>query len=185
MRTGRRSSVGSSGVVRGFESHLARPDGRVVHMRNAARAHRDQDGTPRYVEGAVEDVSDEHESKDLQSLAARFQWIFHSSGLGVLLLDLHGTILDANPPFLRAFGYDLADLRGRRLTEIADGAAVDDFAREITRVASGETDLGEAQRGLKASNMGVKWAHTRIGLVRSAKGYPDHLIVVLEDLEGL
>jgi PAS domain S-box-containing protein len=46
------------GVVRGFETRLTRPDGSSVLVRNSARAHRGGDGRLRYIEGAVEEVTD-------------------------------------------------------------------------------------------------------------------------------
>lgn len=88
------------GVVRGFESELKRPDGQVVHVRNAARAHRTPSGDFRYLEGAVEDV----------------------------------------------------------------------------------TETGGGERRLKAADGTVLWARTRTGLVRSAQGHPDHMMILIEDV---
>ena len=47
-----------SGVVRRFETRLKRADGTFVRVRNTARAHRADDGSILYIEGAVEDVTD-------------------------------------------------------------------------------------------------------------------------------
>lgn len=47
------------GVVGGFESDLRRPDGRTIRVRCSARAHRSENGTTLYFEGALEDVSAE------------------------------------------------------------------------------------------------------------------------------
>jgi len=170
------------GVVRGFESELRRPDGRVVHVRSAARAHRGVDGTTLYLEGAVEDVSDQRHAKDVHGRAARFAWVFDGSGLGILLLDLTGGILDANPAFLRAFEYELADVVGRKLTELADEGDREALTEELSRVASGSEDVSEAQRRIAASDGEILWARTRTGLVRSLEGNPDHVIMLFEDV---
>lgn len=170
------------GVVRAFESDLKRPDGRVVHVRNAARSHRDENGVMLYIEGAVEDVSEEHEARDLHGRAARFEWIFQGSGLSIVLTDLHGTILDANPAFLRVFGYDRDQLRGRAIQDLADPAEHDSLADELRLVASGERDATTAERRLLAADGEILWARTRTGLVRTAKGHPDHVLVLLEDV---
>jgi PAS domain S-box-containing protein len=176
------SQLEQFGVVRGFESRLARPDGQVVRVRNAARAHRDYDGTLLYIEGAVEDVSEEHEARDLHGRAARFSWIFNGSGLAIVLLGLDGTVLDANPAFLRAFGYDLDQLKGRPLRDLADASDRDGLTEELRRVAVGTVEREEAQRRFVAADEEIIWARTRTGLVRSSKGHPDHLVVLLEDL---
>jgi PAS domain S-box-containing protein len=170
------------GVIRGFESDLKRPDGRVVRVRNAARSHRNAAGETLYIEGAVEDVSEELEARDLHGRAARFSWVFEGSGLAILLLDLAGTITDANPAFLRAFGYERDGLRGRTLADLADVGDHDALAAELRRVASGGSDVSESQRRFLASDGEILWAKTRTGLVRTAKGHPDHLLLLLEDL---
>lgn len=170
------------GVVRGFESDLERPDGRTVHVRNAARSHRDEHGVTIYIEGAVEDVSEEHEARDLHGRAARFGWIFDASGLAIVLTDLSGTILDANPAFLRAFAFQRDELRGRRLAELADAADREALAGELARVASGTADVQAAERRLVAADGAILWARTRTGLVRTAQGRPDHLLILLEDV---
>jgi PAS domain S-box-containing protein len=170
------------GVVRGFESDLTLSDGSVVWVRNAARSHRDEDGAMVYIEGAVEDVSEEHEARDLHGRAARFEYLFAGSGLAIVLTDLEGSIVDANPAFLREFGYERDRLRGRALVELADAGEADSLAEELRKVASGAKDTATAERRLLAEDGEVLWARTRTGLVRTAEGHPDHLLVLLEDV---
>lgn len=170
------------GVIRGFESDLKRPDGRVVRVRNAARSHRNAMGETLYIEGAVEDVSEEMSARDLHGRAARFSWVFEGSGLAIVLADLGGAITDANPAFLRAFGYRGDELRGRALATLTDDADQEALADELRRVASGATEVSEAQRRLRAADGALLWARTRTGLVRSSKGHPDHLLLLLEDV---
>ncbi len=170
------------GLLRGFESELKRPDGRLVRVRNAARSHRDEHGATVYIEGSVEDVSEEHEARDLHGRAARFSWIFGRSGLAIVLVDLAGTILDANPAFLRAFAYESEAILGRPIVELADAWDRDSLSSELARVASGTADTSEAERRLLATDGVVLWARTRTGLVRSANGRPDHVMILLEDV---
>ncbi len=170
------------GVVRGFEGDLRRRGGRTVHVRNTARAHRASDGSTRYIEGSVEDVTDERIAVDLHGSAARYGWIFESSGLAILLVNLSGGIRAANPAFLHAFDYELDDLVGTPLLDLADDSDRSALEDELRRVASGAEDLSEAQRRLKAVDGEVLWARTRTGLVRTMKGRPDHVIVLFEDV---
>ena len=170
------------GVVRGFESDLRRHGGSTVHVRNAARAHRARDGSTHYIEGSVEDVSDERIAADLHGGAARFGWMFESSGLAILLVNLSGGIQAANPAFLRAFDYELDDLVGKPLLGLADDNDRSALEGELRRVASGAEDTSEAQRRLKTVDGEVLWARTRTGLVRTKKGRHDHVIVLVEDV---
>jgi len=170
------------GVVRGFESQLKRPDGSTIHLRTAARAHRTPDGVTRYIEGAVEDVTEERHAKDLHARAARFAWVFEGSGLAILLLDLSGVIQDANPAFLRAFDFQSSELVGRELADFVDEGDRSALTNEVSRIASGADAVSESQRRIKAADGEVLWAQTRSGLVRTWDGHPDHIIVLFEDV---
>jgi PAS domain S-box-containing protein len=170
------------GVLRGFESRLVRPDGRIVHVRNAARTHRDGRGRSVYVEGAVEDVSEEREVRDLQGRAARFSWIFATSGLAILLVRRDGTIQDANPEFLRTFAWQRGALRGRPFLELVAPADRDAVAGELGRITSGKLDDSKAQRRLLGTDGEILWTRLRLGLVRDANGGPDHVVVLVEDV---
>lgn len=170
------------GVIRGFESDLRRPDGRIIRVRLAARSQRAEDGTTLYVEGAIEDVSEASEARDLHGRAARFHWIYEESGLATLVLDLDGKIRDANPAFLRKFGYEAGELLGRPLVDLTDDGDRDGLAAELRGVAGGGGDVHESQRRLLAADGDVLWARSRLGLVRSFMGHPDHLMMLLEDV---
>jgi len=170
------------GILRGFESELTRPDGRTVRVRTAARSHRGPQGTTLYIEGAVEDVSEELEARDLHGRAARFGWIFDHSALAIVVVDLEGAIVDANPAFLRAFAYEVDALRGKPLVDLADGWDRGSLADELARVGSGSTETSEAERRFVATDGAVLWARTRTGLVRDTNGRPDHVILLLEDV---
>lgn len=170
------------GTVRGFETELRRPDDKLVRVRTAARSHHGTDGLSAYVEGAVEDVSEEVEARDLHGRAARFDWVFEGSGLAIVILDLRGIIEDANPAFLREFGYAVDDIRGRAMAELADEADRDALASEVGRLAAGTHETSEMERRLLAVDGALLWAKTRMGLVRNAKGHPDHLLILLEDV---
>ncbi|HKJ01056.1 MAG TPA: PAS domain S-box protein, partial [Longimicrobiales bacterium] len=123
------------GVLRGFESELTRPDGGIVQTRNAARGHQHETGETAYIEGAVEDVSEESTARTLRGRAARFAWIFEASGLAILVLDLNGTVIDANAAFRRAFGYGPDDLQGRPLVDLAEARDREALADELREVA--------------------------------------------------
>ncbi len=170
------------GVVRGFESDLKRPDGRVLRVRTAARAHRSPEGETLYLEGAVEDVSDQYEARDVHGQAAGFDWIWDRSGLAILLVDLKGTVMKANPAFLREFGYGDDDLDGTPLARLTDEQDRDALGDELTRVASGRPEASEAERRMLAADGELLWARTRTGLVRDLAGRPDHLMVLFEDV---
>ena len=64
------------------------------------------------------DVTDVDRANDSHEGAEHFRAIFESSKLAILLVDLHGLVMEANPAFRRAFGYGGKDLRGRPIEEL-------------------------------------------------------------------
>jgi len=170
------------GVLRGFESEIERPGGGTLRVRVAARPHRAPDGTTLYFEGAVEDVTDEYEARDLHGRAARFSWVFDHSGLAIVLLERGGEIRGANPAFLRAFEYALPEIQGKAYTDLVDEGDREAATEELARVATGAVDSSASERRYIAADGTVLWARTRTGLVRDLDGHPDHLIVLLEDV---
>lgn len=171
------------GEVRGFETRVERHDGRAVHLRSSARAHRDEAGHTVYVEGAVEDVSEEREARDIRARAARFDWVFRDSGLPLLVLDLQGRVEDPSPAFLRASGYQAPEVRGRPMAELVERGDREALGREIRDLVSGQSaGTATAHRRILAADGAVLWARTRAGLVRNARGQADHLLLVLEDV---
>jgi PAS domain S-box-containing protein len=168
--------------VRAFESELTRSDGSTVHVRTAARAFRTPDGVTQYIEGTVEDVTEERHAKDLHARAAPFMWVFDGSGLAILLLDLSGVVRDANPAFLRAFDFQASDVAGREMVDFVDEDDRAPLTNEISRIVAGADDVSASQLGIRAADGRVLRAYTRSGLVRTWDGHPDHIIVLVEDV---
>ena len=169
------------GVARGFETRLKRTDGTMVLVRNTARAHRAVDGRILYIEGAVEDVSDADRANVSYEDAAHFRTIFEASKLALLLIDLHGLVMEANPAFRRAFGYE-DDLRGRALEELVVAEERGPGAAEQRRRAGGVTARVQSERRFLSGDGSVLWAHCLSTLVNDAEGQPNHVMVLLEDL---
>jgi PAS domain S-box-containing protein len=169
------------GVARGFETRIKRMDGSTVLVRNTARAHRGTDGRISYIEGAVEDVTEADRANVFREGAEHFRTIFDESKLAILLVDLHGLVMEANPAFQRAFGYG-DDLPGRPLQELVVPDERGVVAREQRTLTGGASTRVEAERRFLSGDGGVLWARTISTLVNDAQGEPNHVMVLLEDL---
>lgn len=98
--------------------------------------------------------------------------IFRHTPVGVVLSDLHGTILDVNPALCSMIGYERAELIGHKLTEVSHP---DDLADVQSRTA----DLREGRTGhytvnrryLKRSGEMVH-AKVSVSIVYSKEGEP-------------
>jgi PAS domain S-box-containing protein len=170
------------GVARGFETRLRLQDGGTVVVRNSARAHRGPDGQVLYIEGAVEDVTEMDRANLLRDGAEHFRTVFDASELAILLVDLHGQVMEANPAFLREFGYARDQVLGRALTDlvVADERAT--LVEEQRMLAGGAAGHVEAERRFVGGDGDVLWARALATLVTNADGEADHVMILLEDV---
>ena len=171
------------GVVRAFESELRLTDGNLIRVRCTARAHRAEDGAIAYFEGIMEDTSDEAAVGDLHAEAERFRWIYRESNLASVLLDLYGHVREFNPAFQHAYGHHPGTLTGRYLPDLVEPVERDSLAEEIRVTASGGGNPRPSRRGLRTADGRFRRAQARLGVVRSRIGSPDHILLLLEDLE--
>ena len=170
------------GVARGFESTLELEDGSTVRVRNTARAHRTPDGETRYLEGAVEDVSEERWAQSLKESAERFDAVYQRSGLAILLMDMEGRVMEGNTAFLRTFEYDNKVLSGRPLEELAAPADREAVAMDVESLLERRVEDLDAERRFVGGDGAVLWARVRGTVIHEASGEPAHVMLMLEQV---
>jgi PAS domain S-box-containing protein len=171
------------GVVRGFESSLQRQDGRTIRVRNTARLHRGTDGGILYLEGTLEDVSEEKAAQELRGSEARFRAVFQGGSSGIALTDLDGIIMEVNPRFAEIFLSTPKEMDG---VAYSDLLAKDDqpaVQRELQILSRGDRDqLGAERRFQVKKDAPGLWARATMNLIRNFDGDPDHLLILLDDV---
>jgi PAS domain S-box-containing protein len=176
-----REQLETAGVVRGFETWLARPDGRQVLVRNTARAHRIPGGGIAYVEGAVEDVTEQDRVLRVREEAARFRSVLHMP-VRLLVLDPRGRILEASPAFRETLGRAHVDLLARSVTDLVveeDRAALRAaLARAVAAHAVQHLDLR-----LPVADGGEVWGRATLGSVRDDAWEVDQLLLLLDEVQ--
>jgi len=170
------------GVVRGFESSIRRLDGATIRIRNTARLHRDPEGAVLYLEGTLEDISEEKAAEILRGSEARFRACFEESRTGIALVDLDGIILEANPAFVDIFRATAKEMEG---ASYADLLVKDDrpaVLRELEALARGERNHLRAERRFGTRDGAEAWARASMTLVRNREGDADHMVILLDDV---
>ena len=170
------------GVVRGFETAIRRLDGVPIKVRNTARLHRDPEGTIQYLEGTLEDITEEKAAEEFRGSEARFRAVFEGSQTGIALVDLDGITMEANPAFSDIFLLTPKEMEG---LPYADFLVKDDqpaVLRELAALSRGERTHMEAERRFKTRDGSEIWARATAALVRNRDGDPDHLVVLLDDI---
>ncbi len=181
-RTAFHSKLMSEGVVVGFESTLARKGGELIAVRNSARLHRFPDGTPAYIEGALEDVSDIARARRVHDSESHFRALVDATGIGVLLVTLDGTIAEVNPAASDIFSCPAEDLENQVITQLFDEGDRSGVTRDFASVQGAFSGRIEADRKLRRADGEALWARVTLTPVRDPSGEIIHLLCLLEDV---
>ena len=101
----------------------------------------------------------------------RYRNLFELSPTGILLEDDNGTILDANPAFCEALGYQREELVGQKVDILAPPDSKDQVARNISDLMAGKT-LKHNQKSIRkdGSEVYMELRETRVQLSDSKFG---------------
>ena len=126
--------VERDGEVIGFESAWLRKDGRVVEVRESARAVRDPSDRTLYYEGTVEDVTEvKRGERERMRLAAAVE----QAAEAIVITDLDGRIEYVNPAFERVTGYTRAEMVGKNSSILKSGRHDEAFYAALWRTIAG------------------------------------------------
>lgn len=107
-----------AGEIKGLETSWTRADGRVIFVRESARAIRDSDGETAYFDGVVEDIT-ERKLAEEQLLVKNAAIESSISPIG--LADMDGRVFYVNAAFLRLWGYNtVEEVIGKRIEEFGN-----------------------------------------------------------------
>ena len=112
---------------------------------------------------------------------ARFEATFTGALTGMLMTDLEGRILDANPAVQELLGYDVSELVGRRASEF-----VHDEDREVVRAdffgADEDSESLRLDHRFMRKDGGVRWVDSSVSFVRDAGGARSVAVSMIQDV---
>ena len=113
------NKVAREGVVNQFENVLVRRDGRLIHVRENARATFDENGEVLYYEGTVEDVTEHWRAKEaLHASEERFRALVQHSTDIITVVDTDGVITYQSPSILQSLGYAPEEMLGTDMLDL-------------------------------------------------------------------
>jgi diguanylate cyclase (GGDEF)-like protein/PAS domain S-box-containing protein len=125
----------------------------------------------------------EFESKREQVDAlARFETIYQGAAIGIALVSSEGSVLEANPAFVRMFGYTAEDLRAGGLDDGGRPAEVDLMDEAFRDMMAGSRDSYEEERRFVGKDGRFVWGRVAAALQRDAEGTPHFAIVMIENV---
>ncbi|MCW2985958.1 MAG: sensory box histidine kinase, partial [Conexibacter sp.] len=167
-----------------FDKRYVRPDGSVRWVTVHAVVLRDGRGAPTGIFSEYEDITARRAAEEAaRDSESRFQRAFEDTGVGMLLIQLDGTILKANRAVAELFGAPPAAIVGTGIAgwqhpEDRDGGA--DGARGLLSAGGPETFHRDARYVRRDGR--VTHAAVTAALIRDAGGAPSYIVCQLVDV---
>jgi PAS domain S-box-containing protein len=165
------------GRVIGWESAWLRKNGSILHVRESARAIRDDEGNTVYYEGTVEDITQRKRAEErLQLLSS----IVEQSNEGIALTDLNGKVTFVNYALSRMHGYSPEELLNRKLSTFHSPDQRAGVKNVTSQVLKNGEYRGETMHQRKDGSTLPLEMHN--SLLRDRNGKPVGIISVMIDL---
>jgi PAS domain S-box-containing protein/diguanylate cyclase (GGDEF)-like protein len=127
----------------------------------------------------------ENVERDLQASEARFQDVFATSALGMVISDLGGGVARANAALERMLGYRKGTLFRKRLDDLFHPDEVEFLRRRYGELADGENDTVQERTRFQRADGDTAWVRVSVTLLRDGHGTPDHHVTMVEDISDL
>jgi diguanylate cyclase (GGDEF)-like protein/PAS domain S-box-containing protein len=164
-----------------FETVRVRKDGRLVHVSVTISPIRDPNGQVIGASKIARDISDKKALEAKQLLTAS---VFTHTNEGIVVLDSHGAVVEANPAFTHITGYGRDELLGLAARQFV---AQPDMAEWLLAITDALTANGHYQ--------GEHWCRRKdqrkiallltVSVVRSAEGDLQNYVALLSDITPL
>ncbi len=165
------------------ETVRLRKDGTAISVSFTISPIRDASGRITGASAAVRDITRQKEAeRALCESEAWFRGIYENAGIGMVITDLEGRLIDSNPALRNMLGYRADELSGMHFTEVS---YPDDHAGELTLFAelvAEERDRYQVEKRYVTRTGHAFWGRLTATLVRNGDGHPWHVIKMVEDV---
>jgi PAS domain S-box-containing protein/diguanylate cyclase (GGDEF)-like protein len=127
----------------------------------------------------------ENVERDLQASEARFQDVFASSAVGMLISDLGGGVARANEALELMLGYRKGTLFRKRLDDIFHPDEADFLRERYAELRAGECETVRERTQFLRADGDTAWVRLAVTLLRDGDGKPDHHVTMVEDVSDL
>ncbi len=122
---------------------------------------------------------------NLRGTENRFREVFASSASGIVITDLDGLCLEANPALAAILDVEQPKLPGRRLSDIFVDEGAGDVMSGYQRLLAGEQTRVHEHRRLRKDNGEAAWVLLAISLLRDGAGDPAYFVTMVQDVTEL
>jgi len=118
----------------------------------------------------------------LRESEARFRTIFAGAAIGIVLVDLTGRPVEANPAVERMLGYSRDELRGMVFTAVTHPDDVSADWALFAELVAGRRDAYQMEKRYRHKEGHIVWGNLTVSLVRDERGTPEFTIGMVEDI---
>jgi diguanylate cyclase (GGDEF)-like protein/PAS domain S-box-containing protein len=164
------------------EYRMVARDGRIIWVSEKAAVVKDEITGRLYWQGVMVDITDRKEAEEALAASERqYHSVFDAATIGLVMLDLDGTVLEANDVAEQVLAYPAGTLAGRSVhRDLSDG---DETLRHFQELAAGTVDRCELEHRLRSHDGSPRWCRTVMALVRDSAGRPDHVTAMVENID--
>jgi PAS domain S-box-containing protein len=166
------------GPVPDFETRFRRADGQTITVSINVRLIYDEEGSPQFLEGIIEDIT---ESQRAEETLLRLERAVEQSIDGIAVADMDGNIQFINPAWAQMHGYNAEALPGSHLsifhTEEQLREDVAPFNEQVMGVGAHQGEVGHVR---KDGTTFPTWMSTT--LLKDEKGNPVGLVGTARDI---
>jgi PAS domain S-box-containing protein len=166
------------GEVAGLECVWHKRDGDILHVRENARASRDDSGKIIYYEGTLEDIT---QRRRAEAEHARLVTAIEQSEEAVVITNTEGIIEYINPAFTQITGYEREEVLGKTPRILKSDKQDMEFYRQLwATILRGEIWHGEIINRRKDGKLYTE--EMNIAPVRGAHGEVTHFVATKQDV---
>ena len=170
---------------REFEVEIWCQDGSSIWVEVRTSIIRDLDLQAVGFLGVARDISRRRQAEEaLRESEARFRTIFSHAPLGIVLWDLAGHMLEANPAALKILGYSFEEMS----CSCPDFVHPDDYPRYqefMEGLQRSNADYGEVELRAQRKDGTWAWERLHLSLVRKPGGEVQYFLGMIEDVSKL
>ncbi len=166
-----------------LEKRFVRPAGGVVWAKVNVSLVRDDDGHPLHLLLELDDVTDRKAAEAVSREAvARFEAAFTHAPIGMAIVELDGTLREANPGLRRMLALDPDLVGSMTLGQLIHPDDVEDLDRRLAELREGHTTTLRAEVRIVASDGRTVWTLLSAAAVTGDDGLPSYLVAQAEDV---
>jgi len=160
-----------------------RRDGQPFDVELTISPVRDAAGRLIYFIGVQQDITEQRKAAAaLQASEQRFRSTFENAHIGIVTVDLKGSIIQANQRMAEMFGYMLAEFQQKHINDFTHPDYLDISPRFIQEAISGKTQRGEFEKAYLHRDGHIVWGRVSSTLVKDQGGTPLYFISHVLDM---